>query len=213
MKKTLTIGIGFTFAAVLANATAINTLTPGGAIITATAVSSLPSATLIGTASGSFLGASDISGNYMEWAYSDLANPYGPGDDTFVLKITVGPNTGGNVIESATLGGWGAYSVTADYLAGSAQGAGASESVGDTVKYTFAPVPAGPGPGLTPGEIETLVLYTNASSGVGPDLISIQDGSSGNGSGLSPAVPEPMSMSLVGGGLALLGMLRFRRNK
>jgi hypothetical protein len=44
-------------------------------------------------------------------------------------------------------------------------------------------------------------------------LLSIQDQLSANGIGFQPAAatPEPVSMTLLGGGLALLGAVRLRK--
>ena len=60
---------------------------------------------------------------------------------------------------------------------------------------------------------QLLVVQTNATNYMG-GLMSVQYGQAANGVGFQPAAAtlEPISMSLPGGGLALLGAARLRRN-
>lgn len=60
---------------------------------------------------------------------------------------------------------------------------------------------------------QLLVIQTNATSFTA-GLMSVQDQLSANGVGFQPsaATPEPVSMSLLGGGLALIGLGHWRRN-
>jgi len=59
---------------------------------------------------------------------------------------------------------------------------------------------------------QLLVIQTNATNYMA-GLLSIQDQLSANGIGFQPAAatPEPVSMTLLGGGLALLGAVRLRK--
>jgi hypothetical protein len=59
---------------------------------------------------------------------------------------------------------------------------------------------------------QLLVIQTNATSFTA-GVLSVQDGLAANGIGFQPsaATPEPVSMSLLGGGLALIGLGRWRR--
>ena len=59
---------------------------------------------------------------------------------------------------------------------------------------------------------QLLVVQTNATNYMA-GLLSIQDRQSANGLGFQPvaATPEPVSMTLLGGGLALLGAVRLRK--
>jgi hypothetical protein len=60
---------------------------------------------------------------------------------------------------------------------------------------------------------QLLVIETNAKSFTA-GVLSVQDGLAANGIGFQPAAtPEPVSMSLLGGGLALVGFARWRRKK
>jgi PEP-CTERM motif-containing protein len=58
---------------------------------------------------------------------------------------------------------------------------------------------------------QLLVIQTNAMAYM-PGLLSVQDSLAANGVGFQPT-PEPISMSLLGGGLALIGFGRWRRNQ
>jgi hypothetical protein len=208
MKKLIILGLGFTLATVLANAAAVglginSSVLPGS-------VTSLPTSAPILTESGTYafpaVPAQDIAGTYKEWAYADAANPLGAGDTTIVLQLT--DTSGPATIERATLANFTAASQTSvAYLATStvAPTSSTKDTLGDVIAFNFT--------GLTPGDVETLIVYTNIVNAT-PGLVSIEDGSAGYGVGISPgAAPEPMSMSLLGGGLALLGALRFGRKR
>jgi hypothetical protein len=60
---------------------------------------------------------------------------------------------------------------------------------------------------------QLLVIQTDATFYMA-GLLSVQDQLAANGVGFQPAsTPEPISMSLLGGGLALIGFGRWRRNQ
>jgi hypothetical protein len=211
MKKVITLGLGLTVSAVLATAGPV--AIGNGSSVTPGSVTTLPTSAAFLTASGSYIfpGApappQDIAGTYIEWAYADASNPLGHGDTTIVLQLT--DTNGPATIERATLSNFTAASLTdVAYLnTSSVAPTGATKDVnGDVIGFAFA--------GLTKGEVETLIVYTNDTNATLTGTVSIQNGTTGYNNGISPSsVPEPVSMSLLGGGLALLGALRFRRNK
>ena len=203
MKK-LCLGVGLTLVAVVAHATVIN---PGAAVAPNAVASAvgLGSTALI-TISGDyeFNGIPpDIAGSYVETAYADTTNPFNtfPGvyDTTFVLSITIGKGTA--TVERATLGYFGGFETSVSYLSSSdAAPIGATRDIlGSVIGYNFA--------GLTPGQLETLVVYTNAQGAYAAGAVSIQNGTAGYNTGLSP-VPEPAVAALTGVGLILFGLIR-----
>jgi hypothetical protein len=80
---------------------------------------------------------------------------------------------------------------------------------GSVIGFNFIP----PGSNIgTNGNSMELEIMTNATTYV-PGFVSIQDGQAGTSAGYQPSgTPEPVSMSLIGGGLALLGLARWRRS-
>jgi hypothetical protein len=146
----------------------------------------------------------DISGSYVETAYADTTNPFnsipGVNDTTLVLKITVGAGTA--TVERATLGYFGSLSTGVSYLTGSsAIPTGATrDSLGSVIGFNFA--------GLTPGQVETLVIYTSGVGAAPGGTVSLQDGTAGYNVGILPtSVPEPLSASLAMGGIAFVGLI------
>jgi hypothetical protein len=209
--KKLTVAVGLTFAAISANATVID---PGASVApnaVATAVGG-GSTTLL-TLSGPYLFnvfPADISATYVETAYADTTNPFNssPGvyDTAIVLKITVGKGTA--TIERATLGYFGDFRTSASYLTGSAAvpTSATRDIVGSVIGYSFT--------GLTPGEVETLVVYTNGTDVNSSGRVSVQDGTAGYNTGISLAsAPEPTTVALLGSSLAVLGAAGRRRGR
>lgn len=191
---------GLAFAVIVAHATEID---PGAIVspnVVGTAVG-VPSRSLT-TLSGNFVFnplPADISGSYVETAYADTTNPFnsivGVFDTTIVLKITVGQ--GSSTIERVTLGYFGGFETSVSYLNTSAAvpTSATRNAGGSVIGYTFA--------GLTPGQGETLVIYTNAQGANANGTVSIQDGTAGYNVGLSPA-PEPLPANLSVSGLCVL---------
>jgi len=192
-----------TFAALIAHATEIGagtTVTPNE-VTTAVGVGSLTLLQLSGNYNFNVL-PPDISASYVETAYADTTNPFntisGVYDTAIVLKITVGPGT--SSIERATLGYFGGFDASVSWLAGSSAvpTSASRDSVGQVIGYDFA--------GLAPGEVETLVIYTNAVGANYGGALSVQDGTAGYSLGISVA-PEPRSATLFTGGFAFVAFL------
>jgi hypothetical protein len=189
-----------TFAALIANATVIG---PGATVTpdeVATAVGA-GSATLL-TISGNYnfnVLPPDISASYVETAYADTTNPFntisGVYDTAIVLQITVGKGT--VTIERATLGYFGGFQTNVSYVAGSTAvpTTASRDTLGQVIGYNFT--------GLTNGDVETLVVYTNAVGANYGGAVSIQDGTAGYNLGINVA-PEPRSTALFTGGFAFV---------
>jgi hypothetical protein len=197
-----------TFAAIIAHATVIGpgtTVTPNE-VSTAVGAGSQELLTISGPYLFNVL-PPDISANYVETAYADSTNPFntisGIYDTAIVLQITVGKGTA--TIERATLGYFGGFGTSVSYLAGSTAvpTSASRDSVGQVIGYNFA--------GLTKGDVETLVIYTNAVGANYGGRVSIQNGTAGYNVGISVA-PEPFSATLFGAGLALLAVGVGRRH-
>jgi hypothetical protein len=197
----LTLGVGLTFASILAHATVI---APATAVIPNPVLTAVgPNSAVLLTISGKYnfnvLPPPDISATYVETAYADTTNPFntisGIYDTTIVLKITVGPGT--TSIERATLGYFGGFDTSVSYLASSsaAPTKATRDKFSSVIGYDFF--------GLTQGDVETLIVYTNGRAVDTDGTVSIQDGTTGDNVGLSMA-PEPLSATLLPIGLAFL---------
>jgi hypothetical protein len=164
--------------------------------------------TLLATTGSQALSSGTFTANATAWVYSDTGNIFCAGCLDFVYMVT---RTGGNdAIERITAGDFAGYSVDAGVVTGSAGFAPISvdrNGSGGVVGFNYQGAA-----NLTDSQFtQLLVIQTNALSFV-PGLLSIQDQQAANGIGFAPA-PEPISMSLLGAGLGLVGLARFRRKK
>jgi len=204
MTKLTLVAAGLTFATILAHATVIAPGTTVNAPIEEVSTAVGPGSATLLTISGNYnfnvLPPPDISASYIETAYADTTNPFntisGIYDTTIVLKITVHAGTTAS-IERATLGYFGSFDTSVSYLAGSAAAPtdATRNTLGTVIGYGFL--------GLTAGDVETLIVYTNAHGANTGGTVSIQDGTTGDNVGIS-AAPEPVSATLLPIGLAFL---------
>ncbi|HEX4749338.1 MAG TPA: hypothetical protein VH302_07325 [Bryobacteraceae bacterium] len=222
-KRVLTRALGLSLfaAASLSASTTLNaggdsignpgTLTFGGTIVTSLTGSYSATAPLAG-----------IAGTYTETVYADPGNVYCAGCYDFVLTVTASPTSLTNM-EGITLGAFTASQVTVGQDAsGTACGAAVTTgcydllnevsrtTTGKTVAFGFngsSNIAEGQNSG-------TLVVQTNATSFF-PGTVSMSDSVSDTEPGFGDlnSAPEPVSTTLLGGGLAFLGILRLRKGR
>jgi hypothetical protein len=166
--------------------------------------------TLLATTGSQALSSGTFTADATSWVYSDSANTFCAGCLDFVYMIT---RTGGNdPIERITAGSFAGYLVDAGVVTSSPGFTPLSvdrSADGGVIGFNYQNAANLTGTDST----QLLVVQTNATS-FAAGLLSVQDQLSANGVGFQPAsTPEPVSMSLLGGGLALIGLSRLRRNK
>ncbi len=152
-----------------------------------------------------------FNATYLEDVATGGGNPYCANCLTFLILVS---NAGPGIVERVSTSSFDGFLTDVGYnttmsVAGSVAPSTVDRSTtGQVIGFNFIP----PGTPVSAGQDSmVLEIQTNATSYV-PGFVSIQDGQAGTGPGFQPtSVPEPISMSLLGGGLALLGLARLRR--
>ena len=156
------------------------------------------------------ISAPTVSANYTESVYADQSNLFCAGCLDFVINLTATNASGSNDnIERVTTSSFAGFSVIAGYTGtGAAPATVGLDPAGKVVSFNYTN-----GSTLAPNtSTATLMIETNAKQFT-TGYVSIQDGTTAYGNGYAPsaATPEPMSMSLLGAGLAGFGLLGLRR--
>jgi hypothetical protein len=207
MLKKLSFGLA-TCALSMASLASATVLTPGSA--GAPDPFSNAGWTLLATTGSQALSSGTFTANATASVYSDSGNTFCAGCLDFVYMVT---RTGGNdPIERITAGSFIGYLVDAGVVTSSPGFTPTSvdrSANGGVVGFNYQNAA-----NLTDNQsTQLLVIQTNAVSFTA-GVMSAQDGLAANGIGFQPAsTPEPISMSLLGGGLALIGFGRWRRNQ
>jgi hypothetical protein len=207
MLKKLSFGLA-TCALSMASLASATVLTPGSA----GTPDSFSNAgwTLLASTGSQALSSGTFTANATASVYSDSGNTFCAGCLDFVYMVT---RTGGDdPIERITGGSFIGYLVDAGVVTSSPGFAPTSvdrSANGGVIGFNYQNAA-----NLTGSEsTQLLVIQTNATS-FAAGVMSVQDGLAANGIGFQPAsTPEPISMSLLGGGLALIGLGRWRRNQ
>jgi hypothetical protein len=153
----------------------------------------------------------ELNVSYIEYVDVDADNVFCSGCLDFLIQVTNNSSeSSGENLEHVTFGSFAGFLTDVGIFVGAQKGVDPTSidrtsGLGTVVTFDFS----GSG-NIKPGETsDYLVVQTNATS-FAPGSISIQDDTSVNVPGFAPA-PEPMSLSLLGGGLALFGFAGLRR--
>ncbi|MBV9613433.1 MAG: PEP-CTERM sorting domain-containing protein [Acidobacteriaceae bacterium] len=173
--------------------------------------------TLVASTSGS-MSSGTFTANYIENVYSDPTNEFCAGCLDWIIRIS---DTGGDAIEAVKASNFGGALVDIGVNTNGAPGG--SPSAGTVHPYTIDLSSSGnvvtwdmTGPNgsneIYSGQTSVLLeIETNVKTYV-PGFLNADDdlpaGVSAFGVG---SVPEPMSLGLIGGGLAALGVVGLRR--
>lgn len=158
-----------------------------------------------------------LSATFSEWVYLDSTT----GDLDFVYQFTNTTNPSQltaqyqGVITDVTMASFATYTTNVGYEAGTGTPA---STVPDTVKRSADVIDFSFGTASTfgPGDVSPiLVVDTNATTfDIG--TVGVIGGVGGDGVGKGPSLntaPEPLSMSLMGAGLFMFGLFRWRKSR
>jgi hypothetical protein len=170
-------------------------------------------ATVSGSGSGHDAAGHLLSVSYTDSVYSDPGNVFCARCMDFIITVN-NSDVSSDVVEHVTTGSFDSFRTdvgTATSVNGTTWGSSLPNGIDRTsTGFTLDFVFDSPGDIQPANATEYLVIETNAPGWTAGN-VSIQDDTSINVAGFAPAVPEPMSLGLLGGGLALLGGLGLRR--
>lgn len=135
--------------------------------------------------------------------------------DGKVTDTTTGENaTYPGILESVTAASYTGYTTNVGYVAGTGTSA-APNSEGrtdDVVNFNWNGFNGSASNPIMPGQETPLLVIETDASYYTLGTMGASDGVAGGSVAYGPAAaPEPVSMSLLGGGLAFVGLVRWRR--
>jgi hypothetical protein len=155
---------------------------------------------------------SQFSGTYSVDIYSDPANLYCPGCLDFVINLKNNPTPiSTDDIQSITDGAFDMNQVTVgEFGAGKTPSYVVRTSNGSGINYNY-----NGSNDIVPGASISAIVIQTSSTTFFPGSLAIADdvGTTVVGYGNKSSVPEPLTMGLLGGGLSLLGVMRWRRSR
>lgn len=207
--STLSLALGITLStATMASASA--TLNAGGLIFGNPGAASLGTLTPVESFSGTFSGSttnSQFSGTYSIVIDADSLNPYCAGCYDFIINLSSNASSTDD-IESISDGAFTMSQVTVGVQPGAGNNPTyiSRSSDGTTIDYNYSGAN-----NVAGGEsINEIVIETNSKTFSAGSIVIADDVQSTDAGFGDVGAPEPITMSLLGGGLAALGLLRWR---
>jgi len=215
MKRILTfasVGLAISLSSALASPTgdAAGTVQASPSALTVGA-----SSTSVGSVSGS-MSSGTFTANYIENVFSDPNNEFCAGCLDWVIQIT---DTAGDPIEAVKASNFGGLltdiGVSTNGAPGMTNGTVNPYTVdrssnGNVITWDFTGT-AGSNE-IYPGQTSVLLEIETNSMTLVPGFLNTDDSLPAGVAAYGAATPEPMSVGLLGGGLALLGIARWRRS-
>jgi len=161
-----------------------------------------PTGTLLASIINGTITTPTFTTTYSEWVYADPTNTWCSGCLDFVYQFT---NNGGDANERYSMYNFAGFSTDV----GTNPFGGHDPTTID--RSLNGPVIGFNYPGsdeISPGQTTPLLVIETDALHFNPGFVSAQDGTAAFAPGFSPAaVPEPSSLALLGGGLAVVGAL------
>jgi hypothetical protein len=169
-----------------------------------------PGGTLVATTSGTIT-TPTFSANFTQWVFADPFNSWCTNCLDFVYQFT---NNGPDINERYSMSSFAGFLVdvgTSPFGLNDPSTVNRSLGAGAVIGFNYTP-----GIEIQPGVTTPWLVIETDATAYKWGFVSAQDGTAGSASAYIPAVPEPSSLALIGGGLSAFGLLlrkfRFRKS-
>ena len=169
-----------------------------------------PGGTLVATTSGTIT-TPTFSADFTQWVFADPLNSWCNNCLDFVYEFT---NNGPDINERYSMSSFAGFQVdvgTSPFGINDPNTVNRSLGNGAVIGFNYTP-----GIEIQPGVTTPWLVIETDATAYKWGFVSAQDGTAGSASAYIPAVPEPSSLALVGGGLSVFGLLlrkfRFRKS-
>ena len=164
-----------------------------------------PGGTLVATTSGTIT-TPTFSTDFTQWVFADPFNSWCVNCLDFVYQFT---NNGPDINERYSMSSFAGFQAdvgTSPFGVNDPSTVNRSLGSGGVIGFNYTP-----GIEIQPGVTTPWLVIETDATAYKWGFVSAQDGTAGSASAYVPAVPEPSSLALIGGGLSAFGLLLRKR--